>query len=786
MITITAIAPGFNPTDLPDGIVLKSTDEYVVCYQKIKDAMRATSDLHVAVTDPTSARWLKIMAQRYGPDYITYTELTLRSFLEDRIGLKIPDEISEAEILAARLNELNIPASGQANFFEYLLEIFFGSFLNKTDMVYRVNEIIAAYEPEQWQQALNRPLVKKAYNDRLRQLRASMDTANLSASLPLLTWFEKAPDIYIRNLSALKLLQNYPEALGTRVFGETYSELAKLNLDLRRVPVVIKGNEATLNEIRTFLQLARLEKSSGVIEKLLSQVSGYLEIELDTIRELIQSGNIETSKELIRQIQRKFTALHNQPEIAQVLAELDLLVAVSVPTEPEPNWDVDQWLKWAVEEYLPYRFWLESMGKLDDQIGELAGKYADWLYANYGQLLFNSNRMAWKAVLNLKEKLKAHSGPILIVMADNLNVKFYPLFQRQLQLQGFYEQDGDYCISMLPSFTEVGKKCVITGHYEPFEGTSYAGVVEKTWANRLNKQVRYLANVLELRQTSERSQDVYILNYLPIDLCLHQHESHSGISHNQTIQVYLTVLAQDIRAFARRLGAEQDLMVVIISDHGSTRIPSGTVNVIENQLYKKHALDEHHRFIAIQDTEAEKLSKQIQYDCYLLQRKEFGLPNNYLIARRLYRFLPTNDSVYIHGGLTPEETIIPVAVYLPITVHPKPLNIRLIEPKKVIAGTNPELVFEISNQNNSSVEQITLEIPDANINAPSVTVEEIQKWQRIITRIKAHCPSSIDVRADKLQIRLTYHFNGQEHEQNSEIPIVFGNLLQVKFDLDNL
>jgi len=38
----------------------------------------------------------------------------------------------------------------------------------------------------------------------------------------------------------------------------------------------------------------------------------------------------------------------------------------------------------------------------------LAGKYADWLYAHYGEILYNSNQMAGKAVLNLKEKIKTH------------------------------------------------------------------------------------------------------------------------------------------------------------------------------------------------------------------------------------------------------------------------------------------------------------------------------------------------------------------------------------------
>ena len=51
------------------------------------------------------------------------------------------------------------------------------------------------------------------------------------------------------------------------------------------------------------------------------------------------------------------------------------------------------------------------------------------------------------------------------------------------------------------------------------------------------------------------------------------------------------------------------------------------------------------------------------------------LETNYLVARRLYRFLPTDENAYIHGGLTPEETLIPSAVYQPVVVSPKPLQL---------------------------------------------------------------------------------------------------------------
>ena len=430
--------------------------------------------------------------------------------------------------------------------------------------------------------------------------------------------------------------------------------------------------------------------------------------------------------------------MRNQPYIAQILDDLGQLVTVPVPSEPGTEWNIEEWLRWATTEYLPYRFWLENTNSLNDEIGNLAGKYADWLFANYNQLRYNSDQMAWRAMVSLSDKLKMHTGPVLIIMVDNFNLKFYPLLQRKLQSIGFIEQEYRNCISMLPSSTEISKKCIIIGDYKPFSDLAgYQFIVESTWSKKLGKEVRYLANIIELRGIIERTDDIYFLNYLPIDFTLHQSDNHTGISHGQIIREYLDMLANDILAFARRLGAERNLMLVITSDHGSTRIPRGVINVIDQNLYKKHAQDEHHRFITITKDEASKLPDKIKYECYLFDETEFDLPETYLVARRLYRFLPTDDFVYIHGGLTPEETIVPVAVFTPASVTPKQLEIKLIEPQKIIAGTRQDLVFEITNYNNYPIERFEMAIDDSNLEADPIEIQVIEKLQRCPVKIKS-------------------------------------------------
>ncbi len=786
MITITKLGNNIDSSNISFNLSIKTVDEYPAGYKQIITAIYSETDLSVLVSHPKVSSWLKLLAEHYGPNRVLFQVVDARSLLEKRLGLTIPEEITDHELLMSNLLDLNIPASGQVDFLSYLLDVFFGNFMNKPAAIYRIDEILSVYEPEQWQSALQRPLVNKAFQGWLHKQRQDLEEANQPAGLLLLNWFDKSPSNFFKNLSGLRLLANYPKTLGEHIFGIDYAELSSLGLDLHKIPID-QGNLNVVNEIKVHLNSFTSRPSTESLELLLEQVSGFLEIELEAVIEILKSNNIQVTDRLIKNIQNRFRGLRTFPNVAQSLDDLEQLITVPVPSAPAQDWNADDWLHWATKEYLPYRFWLENTETITNEIGDLAGLYSDWLYSNYNQLRYNSEHMAWRVVNNLVDKLKNHAGPILVIMLDNLNLKFYPVIRRQLHSKGLLEQEYHTCISMLPSTTEISKKCIIMGDYKIFSDPSdYAFWVEGSWCKRLNKKVHYLANIVELREVTQQNKDVYFLNYLPIDFCLHQSDKNSGITHIQFIRQYIEMLAIEIEAFTRRLGAERDLMVIITSDHGSTRIPQGVINVIDNNLYRIHSQDEHHRFITVTDGESKQLPEKIKYECYLFDKKSFDLPENYLVARRLYRFLPTADSVYIHGGLTPEETIVPVAIFTTSLVTPKQIDIKLIQPNKIIAGTKQDLELEITNFNNYPITNIQLLIDDSNLEADQVEIKEIEKLQRRQIKLKSRCVNNADISRMTLSVSLSFEFVDQFHEQKIEVPVKYDTLIKTKFDLDNL
>ena len=773
---------------LPEVIdhIVKSSADYVAGYDLIAKAIHNNQDLSVLVTDKSVGRWFTIMARKYGDGQIKIENLTPKSLFQSQTGIKnIPNTISDDQIIKSGLLDLKIPAASNISFEDYLLHVFFGKFLTLPNGLRRVDEILTDYEPEQWLEAMQRPLVRDIFRNRILSLRNEFRAQEKKADLKLLEWIDISPQIYIQNLFALKVVKNYPPGIGKRVFGVIYSDLTKLNLDLRKVPFNISGNEKTITEIRLYLEQLTTTLDANLLSSLIDQVSGMLEIEFDAIQQVLATGKTEITQQDIKKIRNRFSSL-TAPRIAQALSDLEMLLPREQPSEPHSDWDAETWISWATQEYLPYRYWLENTGKLDDEIGEIANKYSEWFFQNYGSLLYHSEHMAWKGLLNLKDEIKSFSGPVLVVVVDNFNTKFYPDLRTEMQQQGFYEQQMRYCFSLIPSCTEVSKKALITGHYAPFQETGYQNQVEGVWEKRLGKKVKYLPNISDLRLLSQQDHDVYFLNYLPLDITLHQNENQIGISHSHSIRNYLHLLAQDIHAFAQRLGVERNLMIVIVSDHGSTRIPRGTVNVIQKKYYQDRTEDGHHRYIALSDQETEKLQENIKYDCYLIKKEAFDLPKNYLVARRLYRFLPTDDYAYIHGGLTPEETLVPLAIYQPATITPKPLSIIPLDGTKIYVGTKVNLRLEITNINNYPCEQVIVEFNDPNMIADVTNILEITQLNRVVLDISARCPRTADATARKLNTRISFQFLGQPWEFQTSLPIEIVEPAKAKFDLDNL
>lgn len=758
---------------------LDGVADYVSVYRQIVQAIYSGAPLRVAVLDKVAAFWLRKLPERYGRSSVVIEELTLRKVLSRQWGVPIPDWVREQDLADAGLSSVSISAAPGTSFEDFLLGVFFSPFLARpTFAAQLIGELARTYDADQWSKSLQVVLLGEILSHRLQQWK---EAARSDGEKMLLAWLEKSPKDLIESLGLLKAVAGYPPEIGARVFGETYPALAALELDLTAIRMPdLRGSKAE-GYIRVRLEeLTRLGPAEGVAG-LLEEASGCLTIEFQIFQRLLAAGGAAASEELIRRARQVFAPLGRQPNIRQALADLDLMIEKPDPGDPDPGWSEDEWIVWAINRYLPYRYWLENTGRLDDRIGDIAEVYAKWLVDGYSERRLGSDRMAWRAMPAMQDRIRHHPGPTLVVILDNFNSKYLVDLRADMQTEGFFLDHLEYRFSMLPSCTEISKRCILAGDSEPFEG-DYGKLVESTWRGRLGPRICYLPHVGALRGVTAREHDVYLLNYLPLDIALHEDEQQTGISQSQAIRSHLSALSADIRAFAERIGAEQDLLVVMVADHGSTRIPAETANVIQEKFYKTRVTDIHDRYLPISDDELKKLPQNVEGECFILRKGLYELPENYLIARRLFRFGETTEYAAVHGGATPEETIVPLAVFTPIVLAPKPLEIRLID-KQLRSGSLNRLAVEITNTNTYGVEEVLIDALNPEIDAKPIEVPEIE--------MLSSCQKTLDARLRRikggegqmiLQLRVRYQFLGQPHDQSAEFPVSIQTTMRTAVD----
>ena len=767
----------------PDRILIEAIHDYAPAYARMADAIHAGQPLTIVVRHPTCAAWLQAAQGKYGPQRIQVTTVTPRRRLAELWGVEIPAWVTNEAIARAGLLDVPLRAQPGQCFEDVVLEAFYSPFLahDRLPLSY-LADLLNSYDPERWARADRRPLVKETL---ARRLQSWTEAAASAGERLLVEGLRRNPAVLTRKLTQVKVLAGYPPQVGQRILGSEYDPLAALNLDLSGLPVRKANLADAVDQIRVHLNtLVQTLPPSEALLAMLDQVSGHLVAEFEAIQAVLKSGDVAVDADLVQRVQQKFAPLRDRLE--QELADLDLLVTPPRPPHPDPHgtWTADEWLDWAVEHYLPYRFWLEEIGRHDEEIAAQADVYADWLYDRYPKLRLTYPRMVYRGLPALRSRLTG-PAPVLVAAVDNLNHKFHPDLVRYLQDQGFFAEQSVPHLAMLPTCTEISKKCLFIGQPEPFSGTAYEKPILEAWDSALSgRRIRYLPHVGALRSVKQREHDVYFLNYLPVDDALHEDEKQTGVPHSAAVRQRLRALAGDIRAFAERIGAERDLVVIVIPDHGSTRIPSDAPNPIDRRFYASRVIDKHHRYVTVDDEELAALPDNVRFECYVFERQRFGLPTNYLAARSTYRFADPGAGIYVHGGLSPEETIVPLTVFTPAVVTPRPLAVRLLV-DQFRYGVKSLIRLELVNPNPYACQNVRVQALTPSVEAAPASVGDLDRLSQTEVQIEARIRRSAgDLNALKIQI--SYQFLGRSQSQVAELPIEMKRIMTTTFDLDDL
>lgn len=366
----------------------------------------------------------------------------------------------------------------------------------------------------------------------------------------------------------------------------------------------------------------------------------------------------ETYKYLRSKPQQLNHTLYQALEPYLSLAQQNELAKVLPPDPPEslPDTAIDV-LAWFEQQYLPFRRWQSRFGD------EVAVKQADssarefglWYLDRYPNALMGGafyDYLSYRQFIDQSKKAK--DVVTFIAVLDGLHVDDAQQLRREIE-------------SRTARLTLLQNQCVFAPL--PTVTTFTKEAMLKGVSPRKTGEVGYLGDILpESKDPSDRIEhlvrgDVLIWRVMEPDATYHGRNKYETLARD--VEAALANVAQKLTDIVERVSSRLPLRIIVVTDHGRLFAKASRV------LPTPTDMESHGR--AAWGTPRTKFGKSgyaIDDDVVYLHGESFGLPIDageaaVMIGSAMFK---TNDAKggseeFPHGGLYPEEVIIPWMVW---------------------------------------------------------------------------------------------------------------------------
>jgi len=713
----------------PRVVMVAGIDDYAPVCRDMCQALHRDSEIEICVRDPHISVWLPRFASNYGEEHINIIHYTPRHVLAERWNVTLPGGVTDNDILEAGvLKEQIFPAPGQS--FE---DIIFAHYLSAefnfpSLQIKRLGLLLGDYDKTKWDASLSLSLVSRVFQEKLLQWE---NNATNEDTRFLINCLKNDPAALKQDLINFKILRNYPQEQGEKVLSKKWKLFQKRHVDTDALPIRNEDTKEVATNIDYYLAIERSQVTDGQkLLQLMDQMSGYLPREFYVVEELLHEHPDWISEHVLSKIRTCFAPIAEdyRPEIQKLRS----LIKPAFPPDPDSEWEAARWLDWVRLEYMPYYAWLETYGGADELLSAYSERFSDWFYDHFSALKNSEPDLFEFASLSQEtERIRQRDAISLVLLIDNLNLVHFEELCRRFNANGLTLETVKPKFSLIPTATEVNKAALITmqGNPADFATDSYPDIVRQAWESLLAPNTaRYLSKIGELQKMQEIRDTLLFLNYLPIDDALHADSSKTGQSHTDVINGSLETLAKSVAAFAQKFQIKERLQVYVLSDHGSTRIAKTVINILDKDFYKNVAKDKHHRYLALDDEKFDSLPQMAHAQCYLLDRRKTGTHKNFIVARGYDRFVDTSESFFVHGGLSPEEVVVPFARFSFSAIEPQPLTIRLLK-SEYRYSIKSHIAFEVGNPNDYDLTNVTLSLVD--VESEDITLPVLKSKQLV-------------------------------------------------------
>lgn len=340
--------------------------------------------------------------------------------------------------------------------------------------------------------------------------------------------------------------------------------------------------------------------------------------------------------------------------------ELRTLLSPAVPTSLPAT--AEAVLAWFRQEYLPYRLWQSTVGMEDakEVVDSAARQFALWYLAEYPKsLMGGSFRQHLGFIRTAALSTPDHSTATLLVVLDGLHVADAQYLQLALQRQTprLTTMVDGLAFTALPTITEFCKEALIKG-VPPAQ----------------TEQIEPIGAILPENESpvqllsTARKGSLYLWRVLEPDRTYHWRNAYDTLQ--REVDAQLEGIAMKIADIVEQVPADVPLRIVVTTDHG--RLLARSVRMIAAPAGMKV----HGRTAWGDSSRAYPASGNvIEGDLVFLHGGRFGLRDDTAIILSEAAFHTTDgktgSELFPHGGLYPEEVVIPWLIYARDVAQPQ-------------------------------------------------------------------------------------------------------------------
>jgi hypothetical protein len=757
----------------PDDVLIVAQDaDYVRACHKLSQLRKSDADLKIWLRSKSHFSWLRDFTEQIGCPSI-FEEKTPRLMLGEQWNVELPDWLSDDDVIKHRLLEIEIGSGSRINFetrflVHFMGDTFQGDLLNSTNLV----SVIKALVSDEAKSVIKeRPLLSLCLKKRCEQWAGKSSekwVKEICKQLP-----EDSYQVW-QWLSLWAGLHGYPGKLLEYVLDpEQVQFVRKIPSDaISGLPIEFNAREQILTQIELLFEEVRGQiTSSDEFHKVVAWTSGRLSQEYQLVSSILKSGQFSPTSKDIQSVREKFESCPGLSE--SQLNSLIYCVKPNRPTllEPGKEWGSSEWIRWTTKEYMPYRTWQVHNSQYDEDVEKMVGRFSDFYISEYTNIHKDLNLSLIYCLEDISLR-KHEKDLIIILLIDSLPLEFFELLDKSLRNVGFSQHGLNYRFAGLPTITEYNKTAVLSGAWQGKMGNYEAILKERSTSDWGEKKVVYLSNLKSFSEMMiPEVSTIVVFNFTDGDELLHSDVESKNTTYDDELYRLYSRIAEAVNRLSQVWqGSKEQITVLVVTDHGACRILTEEKQSFDSVVVKKLFADERHRFSAVSKDQMDEIPQNLWSMGYRFkwpfasEETIFFLPRGHNTVRDAGKI-----KGYLHGGVTPEEVIVPTAIYKLIkTAWKKPavrfLNLDLERETgraKFYIQRVVTLEIEVQNSNTTDlhIHRATIITPEADLKS----FEPLTIPAENLRPLKIGCYFKKSALGEKpLEIEIAYEISGEQ------------------------